>query len=349
MSEIKSADWQPLNRPLGESVTNTYMWIGPADKEKMLFVDAFINKESIINHNSSLNSSTYIVNLTKKFLDLDLQEKEWLYKFPRNTKSLKYTLSYSCSTLIGIEGDVWAYSETMAKGKATKVHSGDNEDEDSPNFFEPIDNLNIVGTTCELINKLNVPLSEDKKINTSKQKNEDNPSVISPNFWELYGVLIIHFALISILFVTFQNVGILSTVGSLLKSTFLSFFFFILWVASFYLLSVYILEDFFGMNVKTSTWVGLTYLIIGAAIFNVWAGDVYEKEYLRSPRGQYQQLYKILIDIAGISDRVARTILDQYPSIDKLYGVSIEKICEIPGVGKNLATAIKARLNNLSN
>ena len=120
-------------------------------------------------------------------------------------------------------------------------------------------------------------------------------------------------------------------------------------MASFYLLSVYILEDFFGMNVKTSTWVGLTYLIIGAAIFNVWAGDVYEKEYLRSPRGQYQQLYKILIDIAGISDRVARTILDQYPSIDKLYGVSIEKICEIPGVGKNLATAIKARLNNLSN
>ena len=34
VSEIKSADWQPLNRPQGESVTNTYMWIGPADKEK---------------------------------------------------------------------------------------------------------------------------------------------------------------------------------------------------------------------------------------------------------------------------------------------------------------------------
>ena len=91
------------------------------------------------------------------------------------------------------------------------------------------------------------------------------------------------------------------------------------------------------------------------------------EEYFRSPVGQLElakikrdeqlklaknkrdELYKILTDISGISDKVARTILDQYPSFDKLNRASIEKICEIPSIGKNLATAIKARLNNLSN
>jgi len=199
-------------------------------------------------------------------------------------------------------------------------------------------------------------IPQEKKMQTSiKEKKEVNASITSSNFWEIYGHMIIHFILVLILFVAFHNLGIMSTVGSLLKSKFFVVVFCFLFVASFASLSVYVLEDIIDSKYEEG-WFFLGYLILGPSPFCLWAQHVFEneqaqkqEEYLKSPLGQYDQLYKILIDISGISDRVARTILDQYPSFDKLHRVTIEKMCEIPGVGKNLATAIKARLNNLSN
>ncbi len=357
-SETKPADWQPLswtNASSGKTYAS-FLFNGLGDS---VTGKVFIDKESIIKHNSLSNSSTYIINLSKY---LNRQQKEWSYKFPRNTKSLKYTLIYTCKPLYGFEVEVWAYSEAMAKGKATKVHSGDNENEDSSKFFSDGDHLNVVDSTCELTNKLNVPSStknetkltdrsQEKKIQTSiEEKKEVSTSTTSPNLWELHSVMIIHFTLVLILFFTLRNVGILKKVGPLLKSYLFGFIFVLLWMISYVYLENF-LTDIFGKNIKSSDWSGL-YLFLGPFPFYYWAKNVVkqaQQEYLGSPQGQYDQLYKILIDISGISDRVARTILDQYPSFHKLHRVSIEKMCEIPGVGKNLAAAIKARLINLSN
>ena len=161
-SETKPADWQPLswtNASSGKTYAS-FRFHGPGDFVTSVEGEVFIDKESIIKHNSLSNSSTYIINLSKY---LNRQQKEWSYKFPRNTKSLKYTLIYTCKALYGFEVEVWAYSEPMAKGKATKVHSGENENEDSPKFFSDGDHLNVVDSTCELINRLNVPSSTKKE------------------------------------------------------------------------------------------------------------------------------------------------------------------------------------------
>ncbi len=63
-----------------------------------------------------------------------------------------------------------------------------------------------------------------------------------------------------------------------------------------------------------------------------------EKEFAR------KKLLDDLTDISGVSDKISRTILDQYPTIESIKSATEEKLMEIPGVGKGLAKAIKARI-----
>ena len=57
-----------------------------------------------------------------------------------------------------------------------------------------------------------------------------------------------------------------------------------------------------------------------------------------------QRLYDALTDISRVSDKVARTLMDQYPTIVSIKGSSSEQLTDIPGVGMSVAKAIKARL-----
>ena len=51
-----------------------------------------------------------------------------------------------------------------------------------------------------------------------------------------------------------------------------------------------------------------------------------------------------LTDISGISDKLARIIMDQYPTLESIQDASVEQLFKIPGVGENIAKAIKTRL-----
>ena len=77
--------------------------------------------------------------------------------------------------------------------------------------------------------------------------------------------------------------------------------------------------------------------------------------YMNSPEGKKEQerellafkkesARKSLIDISGINDKLARTLLDQFPDIESIKDASIEDLSDIPGVGKSIAKAIKARI-----
>ena len=57
-----------------------------------------------------------------------------------------------------------------------------------------------------------------------------------------------------------------------------------------------------------------------------------------------QRLYDALTDISRVSDKVAWTLMDQYPAIVSIKGSSSEQLTDIPGVGMSIAKAIKARL-----
>lgn len=76
--------------------------------------------------------------------------------------------------------------------------------------------------------------------------------------------------------------------------------------------------------------------------FDNWYGWDYlekcEKEFAR------KKLLDDLADISGVSDKISRTILDQYPTIESIRSATEEELIEIPGVGKGLAKAIKARI-----
>lgn len=61
-------------------------------------------------------------------------------------------------------------------------------------------------------------------------------------------------------------------------------------------------------------------------------------------RNRQKRLKFDLTDISGISDKGARTIMDQYPTLESIQGASVEQLCDIPGVGESIAKAIKARL-----
>ena len=56
---------------------------------------------------------------------------------------------------------------------------------------------------------------------------------------------------------------------------------------------------------------------------------------------------KLLVDlvaISGVSDKIARTILDQFPTREYIKLTTEEELIDLPGVGKGLARAIKARI-----
>ena len=72
-------------------------------------------------------------------------------------------------------------------------------------------------------------------------------------------------------------------------------------------------------------------------------------EYLNSPEGRRETLINNLTDISGVSEKIARTLLDQFPTFESIDEGSEEEIGNVPGVGKNLARAIKARIRNLKN
>ena len=61
-------------------------------------------------------------------------------------------------------------------------------------------------------------------------------------------------------------------------------------------------------------------------------------------RDRQKRLKFDLTDISAISDKGARTIMDQYPTLESIQDASVEQLCKIPGVGESIATATKARL-----
>ena len=76
--------------------------------------------------------------------------------------------------------------------------------------------------------------------------------------------------------------------------------------------------------------------------FDNWYGW----DYLEKCENELQRkiLLDDLTDISGVSDKISRTILDQYPTIESIKSATEEELIEIPGVGKGLAKAIKARI-----
>ena len=60
-----------------------------------------------------------------------------------------------------------------------------------------------------------------------------------------------------------------------------------------------------------------------------------------------KRLIEILTDISGVSDRISRTILDQFPTFESIDNGSEKDISQVPGVGKNVARAVKARIRNI--
>ena len=68
------------------------------------------------------------------------------------------------------------------------------------------------------------------------------------------------------------------------------------------------------------------------------------KEKENSPQYKRETLLKELTDISGVNDKVARTLLDQYPTRESIVNASVEQLSDIPGIGKSIAKAIKARI-----
>jgi hypothetical protein len=79
------------------------------------------------------------------------------------------------------------------------------------------------------------------------------------------------------------------------------------------------------------------------------------EEFYKTPEGKRQlkesrleraknKLHSDLTDISGVSDKLARTLMDQYPNLHSIKSASVEQLSDIPGVGQSLAKAIKARL-----
>ena len=69
--------------------------------------------------------------------------------------------------------------------------------------------------------------------------------------------------------------------------------------------------------------------------------EQWEKEQQQINR---EALIAELTDISGVSDKIARTLLDQFPTLESITVASAEDLTRIPGVGPDLARAIKARI-----
>ena len=69
-----------------------------------------------------------------------------------------------------------------------------------------------------------------------------------------------------------------------------------------------------------------------------------EERKKRLLRERRKALLNELVDISGVSDKVARTLLDQFPTKGSIRKASVKDLSSVPGVGKSIATAIKARI-----
>lgn len=80
-----------------------------------------------------------------------------------------------------------------------------------------------------------------------------------------------------------------------------------------------------------------------------------QEKYLKSPEYKEKLLLEELVakrvlllerltDISGVTDKVARTLLDQFPTEESIKDASVEDLSDIPGIGGSVARAIKARL-----
>lgn len=80
-----------------------------------------------------------------------------------------------------------------------------------------------------------------------------------------------------------------------------------------------------------------------------------QEKYLKSPEYKEKLLFEEfltkkalllerLTDISGVTDKVARTLLDQFPTEESIKDASVEDLSDIPGIGDSIARAIKARL-----
>lgn len=94
---------------------------------------------------------------------------------------------------------------------------------------------------------------------------------------------------------------------------------------------------------------------IDPKLFEEWCDSYIEECYIikkerdvaaleRAKIQDKEKLYKTLTDISGVSDKVARTLMDQFPTLETIKNGSIEDLSDIPGVGKSIAKAIKARI-----
>ena len=66
--------------------------------------------------------------------------------------------------------------------------------------------------------------------------------------------------------------------------------------------------------------------------------------YANSPIGKREKLLEDLEDISGVSNKIARTLLDQFPTVESIKNASVQQLTNIPGVGENISKAIKARI-----
>jgi len=57
-----------------------------------------------------------------------------------------------------------------------------------------------------------------------------------------------------------------------------------------------------------------------------------------------EELYNNLTDISGVSGKVARTLMDKFKTLQSIERASAKNLTSIPGVGMNLAEAIKRRI-----
>ena len=71
------------------------------------------------------------------------------------------------------------------------------------------------------------------------------------------------------------------------------------------------------------------------------------QKFLNSSEGKRETAYKELLDISQVSDKLARTILDQYPSLNKINAATLSELSDVPGVGQGLAKAIKIRVSKI--
>ena len=65
---------------------------------------------------------------------------------------------------------------------------------------------------------------------------------------------------------------------------------------------------------------------------------------VKKKKAKKEKLLEDLVDISGVSDKVARTLMDQFPTKESIQESSIEELSGIPGIGNSVAKAIKARI-----